>query len=302
MKTLKHGIYQSLLNKSDMKDERSGYIQLVLYSILAGVVGVFIKLTQNLDAQSLVFFRAAIATATIFAIVLFRNKLKDLLLITPAKTVMVGIFQGLSIFLYINSLLHTTVSNAVFLLYTAPIFSVILAKLFLKEKIEKETLIGVFITLIGIILILDPRTFSFDSTQTLGNVIALGSGFFYAAMALTAKPIMKKVSGFYMAFWQYLVISIMFLLFVNVKSASVLLDNWWQLAIIGIICTGIPFILFMEGVRKVKAQKIFIVTALEPLAGTALALFALGEIPSLFTIAGALLILYGVYRTTQNKE
>ncbi len=285
-----------------MDEERRGYFELVVYSILAGMVGVFVKLVHNLDAQSIVFFRAAIATVFIFSVILFQRRLKELAIVQPVKTAFVGIFQGLSIFLYITSLLHTTVSNAVFLLYTAPVFSIILAKVFLKEEIEKETLIGISITLFGVILILDPRTFSFDSTQTLGNIIALGSGFFYAAMALTAKPIMKKVSGYYVAFWQYLVISIMFLLFVNIKSISVIYDNWWQLAIIGIICTGIPFILFMEGVRKIKAQKIFIVTALEPLAGTVLALFILGEIPSLLTIAGSLLILYGVYRVTKVKK
>ena len=152
--------------------------------------------------------------------------------------------------------------------------------------------------MLGIVFVLDPRTFSFDSSQTIGNIIAIGAGFFYAAMALTAKPIMKKVSGYYVAFWQYLTIAVMFLFFVNIKSVSIVYENWWQLAVIGIICTGIPFILFMEGVRKIKAQKIFIITALEPLAGTVLALLILGEVPRLFTIIGAALILYGVYRIT----
>ena len=184
-------------------------------------------------------------------------------------------------------------------MYTAPIFSVILAKFFLKEKIEKETLIGIFITLLGIIFILDPTTFSFDSNQTIGNLIALGSGFFYSAMALTAKPVLKTKSGYYVAFWQNIIISLMFILFLKVNPVSAISTNWWQLGIIGILSTGIAFILFMEGVRKVKAQKIFIVTALEPLAGTVLALILLAEIPSILTIAGAILILYGVYRTTK---
>jgi len=284
-----------------MEEEKKGYAELVIYSLLAGVVGVFVKLTNGLDAQSIVFFRAAIATAFIFIAVLFYRKLKELKITDPVKTLFVGIFQGASIFLYITSLLHTSVSNAVFLLYSAPIFSVVLARVFLKEEIEKETLIGIFITLVGIAFILGPQTFSFDSSQMLGNFLALGSGFFYAAMALAAKPVMKKVSGYYMAFWQYFIISLIFILFLNVNSLQAVYGNWWQLAIIGVVCTGIPFILFMEGIRKVKAQKIFIITALEPLAGTALALLVLGEMPSLYTIVGAALILYGVYRITRTR-
>ena len=282
-----------------MDEERRGYLELILYSVFAGVVGVFVKLVENLDTYSLIFFRAGIAAIFILLVILFQRRIKELGIVHSGKTLLVGIFQGLSIFLYFTSLLQTTVSNAVFLLYTAPIFSVILAKFFLKEKIEKETLIGIFITLLGIIFILDPTTFSFDSNQTIGNLIALGSGFFYSAMALTAKPVLKTKSGYYVAFWQNIIISLMFILFLKVNPVSAISTNWWQLGIIGILSTGIAFILFMEGVRKVKAQKIFIVTALEPLAGTVLALILLAEIPSILTIAGAILILYGVYRTTK---
>ena len=278
-----------------MEDEKRGYLELVAYSLLAGVVGVFVRLLQGIDAQSIVFLRAAIAASFIFLAVAAQRKIRELKIVHPVKTLFVGLFQGASIFLYITALLNTTVSNALFLLYTAPIFSVILAKVFLKEDIEKETVIGVLITLAGIVLILDPRTFSFDSGQTFGNIVALGSGFFYAAMALTAKPIMKKTTGYYVAFWQYLVISLMFLPFMGAAPATVA-GNWWLLAIIGIVCTGIPFVLFMEGIKKIKAQKIFIITALEPLAGTLLAMVVLHEMPPLLTVAGALLVMYGVFR------
>ena len=205
------GIINIPRNKKHMEDEKRGYLELVAYSLLAGVVGVFVRLLQGIDAQSIVFLRAAIAASFIFLAVAAQRKIRELKIVHPVKTLFVGLFQGASIFLYITALLNTTVSNALFLLYTAPIFSVILAKVFLKEDIEKETVIGVLITLAGIVLILDPRTFSFDSGQTFGNIVALGSGFFYAAMALTAKPIMKKTTGYYVAFWQYLVISLMFL-------------------------------------------------------------------------------------------
>ena len=131
--------------------------------------------------------------------------------------------------------------------------------------------------------------------------MALGAGFFYSAMALTSKKTMKKASGYYTAFWQYLIISLIFLFFLKPISPAIVYDNWWQLLTIGILCTGIAFIFFMEGVRKVKAQKIFIVASLEPLTGTILALFLLGETPPLLTVIGAILILYGVYRITKKQ-
>src|SRR3989338_5256944 len=284
-----------------MQPEQKGYLELIIFSLLAGTVGTFVKLIQSMDVYTILFFRAGIATLFIFAIVLFRKNLKELYLAYPFRTFLVGFIQGLALFFYFASILKTSVSNAIFLLYTAPIWSVIFAKLFFKEEIKKETIVGIIITLAGIIFIIDPRNFSFNSSQTLGNILGLASGLLYSGMAMTAKPILKKRSGYYVAFWQYLIIAIMFVFFLNIKSSNVIVENWWKLLVIGIICTGIAFILFMEGVRKVKAQKIFIVTSLEPLAGSIFALFVLGEIPSSFAIIGAALILYGVYVTTSKK-
>ena len=285
-----------------MEKEQKGYLELILYSLFAGVVGVFVKLVKHLDVYSVIFFRAFIASVFIFLVIFFRKQIKELSITSPFKTLMIGIFQGLSIFLYFKSILTTSISNAVFLLYTAPIFSVILAKLFLKEKIEKETLIVIFITLLGVAFILDPRKFAFSSKETLGNIMGLASGFFYSAMALTAKPLMKKVSRYNIVFWQYLVVSIIFVFFLKIDSGGAIIENWWQLLTIGILCTGIAFILFMGGVGKVKAQKIFIITALEPLAGTVFAIILLKEVPQPMTLVGAILILYGVYKITAKKK
>lgn len=282
-------------------DERKGYVQLIFYSILAGSVGIFVRLTENMGSFSIVFFRASIATVFIFLAIISLKKLKEIKLTDPGKTLLVGLFQGLAILLYFSALLRTNVSNAVFLMYTAPIFSVIMSKFLLKEKIEKETLIEIFITMSGILLILDPRTFSLKSSETIGNLMALASGFFYAAMAVISKPVLKKKSGYYVAFWQYLIISFMFIVFLDFGSFSAAFNNWWQLGLIGVVSTGVAFILFMEGVKKVEAQKIFIVTSLEPLTGTVLAIIVLSEVPTFLTVVGGTFILYGVYRVTRRS-
>lgn len=284
-----------------MGKKYTGYAELITYSILSGTVGIFVKLTQNLNIFSIIFLRACIATIFIFIVIFLIKKFKELSIIHPWKTLSVGIFQGLSILLYFEAILRTSISNAVLLLYTAPIFSAVLAKYFLKEKIKKNTIIGILIVITGIILILQPGTFTFKLNETIGNLMGLGAGFFYAAMALTAKPIMKDKSGYYVTFWQYLIMTLMFGLFIDIRSTSVLFENWWQLSIIGIVCTGIAFILFMEGIKKVKVQKIFIITALEPLTGILLGSILLKEIPSFLTIIGAGLILFGVYKTTHNN-
>ena len=81
-----------------MRNEQKGYLELIFYSLLSGMVGVFFKLVHGMSVYSIVFFRAAIAAVFIFLVILFRKRLKELPLIFPLKTFMVGLFQGLSIF------------------------------------------------------------------------------------------------------------------------------------------------------------------------------------------------------------
>jgi drug/metabolite transporter (DMT)-like permease len=131
--------------------------------------------------------------------------------------------------------------------------------------------------------------------------MGLASGFFYAAQGLLAKDIMKKVSGYYTAFWQSLIITIMFLFFVKIGSVQIAINHWWKFLGLGILGAGIPTILFMRGIQKVPAQQIFIITSLEPLMGTIFALLFLREFPTFMTLIGAFFIFYGVYRITYSK-
>ena len=284
-----------------MTEEQKGYLKLILFSVFAGIIGIILRLVKNLDIFSVIFFRAIIAVIFLFIVTILKKGIRELSLVSPLRTLLIGLFEGISIFLYFGAILRTSISNAIFLLYTAPVFLIILAKFFLKEKIEKDTITGMFLTLSGIILILDPRSFAFRSQETIGNLMGLGAGFFYSVMTFSAKPIMKKVSGYYTTFWQYLIVSFMFLFFIETKSFNGLYVNWWLLIIMGVLCTGIAFVLFMEGLKRVKAQKVLIVATVEPLAGTLAALLVLKEVPSFLTIIGAVLIIYGVYRVTRLK-
>ena len=107
-----------------------------------------------------------------------------------------------------------------------------------------ETIVGIFITLAGIILVPDPRTFYISSKETVGNLMGLCAGFCYAAIALSAKPVLKNTSGYYAVFWQHLIGTIMFLFFIDAESFYGLYANWWQLLVIGILMYWycIPFV------------------------------------------------------------
>jgi drug/metabolite transporter (DMT)-like permease len=250
---------------------KSGYMQLVYYALFNGFVGVLVKETQGLDTLVIVFFRGLIAAAFIGLLTVLLGQGRTLRLCNLRATLLVALFQGLMTILIIRALQLTAVANALFLLYTSPIFAVVLARLFLKEPITRVIWMGIGVILLGVLCIVNPAHLLLDRTQALGSLMALGAGLASAAMTVAAKPLTQKVSGYYIVFWQYLLIALLTLPFVQPTVLNSVTANWWQLGGLGIVCTGIAYTLYMRGVRYVPAQHVLIVASLEPLVGTIIA-------------------------------
>jgi drug/metabolite transporter (DMT)-like permease len=281
---------------------KNGYMQLVYYSLFNGFVGVFVKMAQGLDTIAIVFFRALITVAFVGLIAVLLRQGGTLRLHNLRATMLVGIFQGLMTVLIMGALRLTSVSNALFLLYTAPVFSVLLARIFLKERIAGITWIGISLAIMGIFFIVDPTAISLDATHNLGNLMALGAGLALAAMTVAAKPLSQKVSGYYIVFWQYLVIAVLALPFAHAAPIETVVANWWQLGGLGIVCTGIAYTLYMRGVRRVPTQHVLVIASLEPLVGTLIAGLLLHESLSYLTLIGALFIMAGAYGVARARS
>lgn len=293
------GVVQPFMIK--FSPQSRGILFLIGFSLLNGVMGVFVKLSQGLASEQLVFLRGILAVIFISIFLIVRKKIHILKLQRKWLTLLVGISQGFSIWLYFIALMNTSVANAIFLTYTAPIFSVIFAHFLLKEKIQKSTLIGVFIAMLGILVMFNPAQLSISPEFMIGNIAALVGAAFYSLMGVLSKPLTNSAPGAYIVFWQYAVVSVLFFFISGGVSPDLVLINWWQLLYIGFIATGVAFLLFMEGIKYVQAQKIFVVTSLEPVAGTLAALLFLGEVPSLFGFLGACLILAGVFVVSKKE-
>lgn len=95
-----------------------------------------------------------------------------------------GIFLGLLSALYVISTQYTTLANASFLIYTGPIYSTLLATIFLKEPFKPLMLASLAAVIFGTLLIVqivseDGFGLDLDPQYTFGNIIALTSGVAY---------------------------------------------------------------------------------------------------------------------------
>lgn len=67
---------------------------------------------------------------------------------------------------------------------------------------------------------------------------------------------------------------------------------------LGMVFTGIPHSLFINGLKNIKTQTAGIISSLEPVYGIIFATFLLREIPSLREVLGGSVILSTVFYST----
>ena len=155
-----------------------GFIMMFASSSLMGGIGAF---TRFIDAPGdfVSFWRnfaGLIALSLIFCFVggswkkIKETRFSGMMLLS-------GVFLGLLSGLYCLSTQYTTLANASFLIYTGPIYSTILAAIFLKEKLNIKGVLCIAAVVVGMLFIVgivtpEGLTLDLDPKYTFGNAIA----------------------------------------------------------------------------------------------------------------------------------
>jgi drug/metabolite transporter (DMT)-like permease len=201
----------------------------VLFSVMAVMVK---ELSRSISAAEIIFFRAFISFAIIMGMVAFKKvefKIKE-----KGKATFRGIMGGISLILYFNAITMTSVSNAVLLSYSYPIFASIFSNMYLNEKLTKEKVIFIISAFLGMFLI-----FQFDySALNLGDLLALISGI-TSGMAVVSIRELRKTESSWMIVLSFVFFGTLFSLFF--MKDNVVMPNssaFITLLLIGILGTA----------------------------------------------------------------
>jgi drug/metabolite transporter (DMT)-like permease len=174
-----------------------------LFSIMAIMVKV---LGSSVPAGEIIFFRAVISVAIIAGMIAagkvkFRIKEKG-------KAAFRGIMGGIALVLYFYAITMTSVSNAVLLSYTSPIFASIFSAIYLKEKLTKEMAAFIACAFMGTLLI-----FQLDyASLNIGDLFALISGI-ASGIALVSIRELRKTESSWMIVLSFVFFGTIFSLF-----------------------------------------------------------------------------------------
>ncbi len=161
------------------------FISAVFFSFMAVLVNIAGK---TISAAEITFFRSAICTMILLAILLFDKR--SVKINRMDKLIFRGIVGGISLVLFIYALTLTKVANAMLLDYTQTIFAAIFAVMYLNEKMTKEKVMFLIMAFIGLLIV-----FHFDfSSINIGDMLALAAGF-VSGLAIVAIRDLRKTDN-----------------------------------------------------------------------------------------------------------
>lgn len=276
-----------------------GYWEIIIASVLWGLAGIFAKKIAGMSAQSIIFYRVTFAFVIIFLFLLIsgnlnRVKLRD----KKAYLLLFSILQVATMLAYFIAVIKASVSVAVLLLYTAPVYITVLSPVLLKESLNWRGIIALILSLAGIILIVDPA--KLDISGSAGILAGVLSGVTYAFQVMTSKHISRTYAGYTQAFWGFM-IAVLVLLPVGIAPAGVVLENITYLVLLAVFPTILAVSLYFNGLMKVRASSASILGLIEPVSAVILSVLILGEKLTVPVITGGALILVGAAIVTQDR-
>ena len=281
--------------KSRENDRRSTWM-FISSMLIFGTIGIF-RRSIPLPSAFLAFSRGILGSLFLLAFLKLKRKKTEEKL--PAHTVLwlavSGAVMGVNWILLFEAYNHTTVAVATLCYYMQPTIVVLLSPVIFREKLTLRKGVCAAVAVAGMVLVsgvIDGGSPQAGDPQ--GVLFGLGAAVCYAAVVIMNKKI-TGVEAFQKTKIQLLsagIVMIPYLLLTGgfsvegVSALTVIL-----LFTVGLVHTGIAYVLYFGSLDGLKAQSAAIFSYIDPVAALFFSALFLREPLSLSGIAGAAMII-----------
>ncbi|AGH82076.1 transporter [Psychromonas sp. CNPT3] len=290
-----------------MNTKTLGYVTMIASAILMGCVGLFSR-NINTSGDVIAFTRMLVGAICVVGMLFYQGKM-HLIRTTKVSASMLasGICLGLCLAAYVSATQYTSLANAVFLIYTGPVFSTILATIFLKEKISPLTaalLTAVFIGCLFIIGIIKydainglSASLTFSKETFKGDMLGLLSGIGYGLYLFFSRyrtDVRSDSRSFFNFLFGAIAIALCFI--VNPPSlADMDTSSWVWLLSMGFFIGFCALTLLTIAAKHLKAAELACISYLETVVGAGIGILMFAEtLTTLQSIGGVLVIAGGM--------
>lgn len=273
----------------------------IISGICFGSAGIFVReLSENMNSTSIISSRVIVAVLLLGAWIAvchpeyFKIKLKDLWIFVGA-----GVLGTLGLNTCYNfSINELSLSLSAVLIALAPIFVIIFAFFLFHEAITARKVISIVLALAGCVLTSGIFENNASMHWTWIGILVGGAGaVFYALYSVFSKVGMKHgYPALTITFYSMVAIAVVLLPFTQwghithyiaanpVRNAPFMVMHS--------LCTAVcPYAFYTVALDHMDAGKASILCSCEPVAAMVFGIFFFGEIPTVLSVAGLLIVL-----------
>ncbi|MEU9479184.1 DMT family transporter [Streptomyces sp. NPDC048191] len=283
-----------------MTSETRGTAQLTTAMMLSGTLGVFV-VESGASPFDVVFFRVLFGALALGGYVAARGWLRDhgFTRRTLGLAVLGGVFIVLNWVLLFSSYENTSISVATVVYHTQPFYVVLLGALLFRERLTAARVGWIAVAFAGLILVsgVTPGDFASGGTYLLGIGQALLAALLYGLSTLVTKRI-TGVRPHLVALVQVLVGIPLLLPFADFGAMSGTGWRWGWLAGLGLLHTGVMYVLMYAAYAKLPTAKIAVLAFVYPAVAMLMDWLVYGHHIGLVQALGVPLIVTASLRVT----
>ena len=273
---------------SHLKINLNGASLMLISVAFFSVAHLLVKYVDGVSFYQLVFFRALMTLS--FSFLLLRLKKKTVRGNNYKKLFLRGLAGSVALIMFFFSLQNLPLATAITLQNLAPIFTIIMSALFLKEKLSLYQMIAFVGAFIGVVLIK-----GFDSNIAilpfvLGVVSPLFSGIAYTIIRDLRSTDSPLVIIFYFSLVSLMIVSPYTLYHWVTPSV----DDLMLILAMG-VATILAQICMTEGLQRGSSAKVVIVNYLGVILAAIYGIIIFSESLNIYTYLGIGLILVCIY-------
>jgi RarD protein len=205
-----------------------------------------------------------------------------------------GVAMGINWIFLFQAYKYTTISKATLCYYFAPVLVMFLSAFIFKEKLNAIKIMCIIGAMTGMFLIVGVGSSATEKNQLLGIGYGLAAAALYTSVIITNKFI-KNLSGIESAMVQLAIAAVVLLPYIlateKIQLTELSFKSIGLLLILGIIHTGISYLLYFSAISKLSGQTIAAFSYIDPISAIVMSSIFLGEKMTAIQLLGGILIL-----------
>ncbi len=275
-------------------------LMVLLAGTLWGTMSVFSKtltIGYGFSSTEVVFLRAFSCFLIVGTVVLAKDKslfkinIKDLWVFLGSGILSIAFFN----ICYFTAINLVGAYTACILLYTSPVFVMLMSALFFNEKITMKKVVAVILAFLGCVMVLAKNL----NVNILGIIFGIFSGFGYALYSIFGKfATNKKYNSLTITFYSFLIAAIFLVPFCDFNNIKECINinkfSYLWIVMTGLIVTAVPYFLYTKGIENIENSKAIIIASIEPVVATIIGFVFFMEPISNLSIFGIITVIISI--------